>query len=47
MSVTEEINAIGGHRESKEGQVAKNQVREAGVRQKVLTDKRKEYEVLR
>ena len=45
MSVTEEISALGGLRESEEEQVGKNQAREASVRQKVLTDKRKEYEV--
>ena len=45
MSVTEEISALGGLRESEEEQVGKNQAREASVRQKVLTDKGKEYEV--
>lgn len=46
MSVTEEISALGGLRESEEEQVGKNQAREASVRQKVLTDKGKEYEVI-
>ena len=45
MSVTEEISALRGLRESVEEQVGKNQAREASARQKVLTDKGKEYEV--
>ena len=45
MSITEEISALGGLRESEEEQVGKNQARKASVRQKVPTDKGKEYEV--
>ena len=44
MSVTEEISVLVGLRKSEE-QMGKNQAKEASVREKVLTDKEKEYEV--